>query len=352
MDDRKRRVLRAIIDDYIHTGEPVGSRTVARTSGLGVSAATIRNEMADLEEMGYLEQPHTSAGRVPSDKGYRFYVDTLVADIDRTEVDREAVRQVLALKAQRLGVVVRQAAHLLSATTEFLGLASHPADPGERLAALQFVGLDGNRAVIVLVADNGNVRTKVVHFQHAPQRQDMEAIGQALSDRLRGVALGEFAKGDAQNLAVELGQFRDVLTHVQGLLGEPAEGERVLMDGTTNLLQQPEFRDVAKARRVLHALEREELVADLVGRLPTPDGGLEVSIGHELQVEGMDDCALVTAVYAMPGGVLGRVGVLGPRRMDYGRVMHLVEAVATAITRNLGGSPPRRSFDQRRAPHS
>jgi heat-inducible transcriptional repressor len=342
MDDRKRRVLRAIIDDYIHTGEPVGSRTVARTPGLGVSAATIRNEMADLEDMGYLEQPHTSAGRVPSDKGYRFYVDTLVADVDRGALDREAVRQVLALKAQRLRVVVRQSAHLLSETTEFLGIASQPTGPQERLAALQFVPLDGNRLVIVLVADNGTVRNKVVQFQHPPTRQDMEAIGQALSDRLRGSALGEFGKGDAQHLATELGQFRDVLTHVQSLLGEPREGERVLMDGTTNLLQQPEFRDVAKARRVLHALEQEALVADLVGRLPAPGGGLEVAIGHELQVEGMDDCALVTAVYAMPGGVLGRVGVLGPRRMDYGRVMNLVEGVATAITRTLGGSPPPR----------
>ncbi len=341
MDDRKRRVLRAIVDDYIHTAEPVGSRTVARTSGLGVSAATIRNEMADLEDMGYLEQPHTSSGRVPSDKGYRFYVDTLVADSDPAAVDREAIRQVLAVKAQRMGVIVRQAAHLLSETTEFLGLASQPAGPGERLAALQFVPLQGNRAVIVLVADNGSVRNKIVQFQHAPAPQDMEAIGQALSDRLRGAALGDLGSGSTRRIAAELGQFRDVLSHVLALLGErTADGERLLVDGTTNLLQQPEFREVAKARRVLHALEREELLVDMLGALPPPAGGLEVAIGHELQVEGMDDCALVTAVYAMPGGVLGRVGVLGPRRMDYGRVMGLVQGVAAAVTRSLQNTSP------------
>ncbi len=336
LDDRKRQVLRAIVDDYIHTAEPVGSRTVARKYNLGVSPATIRNEMADLEFMGYLEQPHTSAGRIPSDKGYRFYVDTLVGSQADPDLDQEGVRQVLAFKAQRMEGVVRQAAHLLGEATEFLGVASQPAGTEESIVALQVVPLRGPEAVIVLVADTGSVRTKMIQFPHTPSARDVEAIGQALSQRLRGMRLGELGSS-GREIARELGQFGVVLDQVLQLLGERSSGgERLLVDGTTNLLQQPEFQDVAKAKRVLHALEREELLAEMLGDVPRGGQGLEVAIGREMQLEEMADCSLVTAVYAAPGGVLGRVGVLGPRRMDYRRVMRLVEGVAQAVTNALG----------------
>lgn len=220
VDERKRRVLRAIVDDYIHTAEPVGSRTVARKYDLGVSPATIRNEMADLEDMGYLEQPHTSAGRVPSDKGYRYYVDTFVGEADRGALDAEAVRQVLAFKARRIQGVVRQATHLLSETTDFLALASQPAESEERLAALQFVPLRENSAVMLLVADDGRVRTKVVRFASQPSPSDLERIGRAFSDRLRGLRLCDLSDGLCRSIAAELGQFRDVVDEVQQILGE------------------------------------------------------------------------------------------------------------------------------------
>jgi heat-inducible transcriptional repressor len=343
MDERKHRVLRAIIDDYIHTGEPVGSRTVARKYNLGVSAATIRNEMADLEDMGYLEQPHTSAGRVPSDKGYRYYVDTLFAGdlppsgAEVAGFDQEAVRQVLAVKARRMDSVIRQATHLLAEATNFLALASQPAPTEERLVALQFVPLRDSAAVMLVVADTGLVRTKVVHFADEPSEQDLERIGRAFTERLRGVRLQELGQGLGRAIAAELGQYRDLVDEVRALLGDEEEAaERVVMDGATNLLKQPEFHQVAAAQRVLHALEREQLLEELLGvpeaRLP----GLEVAIGREMRVEEMQDCSLVTAVYAAPGGVLGRLGVLGPRRMDYARVMRLVEGVAEAVTATLG----------------
>jgi len=344
VDDRKRRVLQAIVDDYIHTAEPVGSRTVARKYNLGVSPATIRNEMADLEDMGYLEQPHTSAGRVPSDKGYRYYVDTLVGDAERAFLETEAVRQVLAVKAQRIEGVVRQAAHLLAETTNFLALASQPAGAEERLAALSVIPVRGAQAVVIVVADDGRVRTKLVEFAHAVSAYDLERIGRALSDRLSGTPLKDLGSGLLQSIAAELGQFRDIVDQVKALLGETgSSSDRLVVGGATNLLQQPEFREVAKAKAVLQALEGEELLEEMLGIPLQGIPGVEVAIGREMQMQGMADCSLVTAVYAAPGGVLGRIGVLGPRRMDYARVMRVVEGVATAVTTALGRDASERS---------
>ncbi len=337
MDERKRRVLQAIVDDYIHTAEPVGSRTVARKYNLGVSPATIRNEMADLEDMGYLEQPHTSAGRVPSDKGYRYYVDTLVGEHERAGLDAEAVRQVLAVRADRIEDVVRQAAHLLAETTNFLALASQPSGPEERLAALQVVPVRGSQAVIILVADDGRVRTKLVEFAHTPSAHDLERIGRALSDRLAGIPLRELGQGSLRAIAAEIGQLGEIVDQVKALLGDGTEPpERLVVGGATNLLKQPEFREVAKAKVVLQALEGEQLLEEMLGVPKHRLAGVEVAIGREMQIEEMANCSLVTAVYAAPGGVLGRIGVLGPRRMDYARVMRVVEGVAGAVTSALG----------------
>ena len=333
MDERKRQVLRAIVDDYVHTAEPVGSRTVARKYNLGVSPATIRNEMADLEDMGYLEQPHSSAGRVPSDKGYRYYVDTLVSEQDRAVVDAEAVRQVLTVKAHRMGDVVRQAAHLLAEATNCLSVVSQGAGGDERLAALQVVPLRGAQAVVIVVGDDGRVRTRLMEFAHTPAPRDLERIGQALSDRLAGTPLRQLRDASFRALAAELGQFGDVLAEVRELLGAADDpGERLVVGGTTNLLKQPEFREMAKAKAVLQALEGDELLREMLGTPEQVVSVAEVAIGREMQIAEMADCSLVTAVYAVPGGVVGRIGVLGPRRMDYGRVMRLVESVAGAVT--------------------
>lgn len=338
MEDRKRRILQAIIDDYIHTAEPVGSRTVARKCGLGVSPATIRNEMADLEDMGYLEQPHTSAGRVPSDKGYRFYVDTLTGDAEVALVDPKAVLRALTASAQRIEGVLRQATHLMAEMTDVLAMASQPSAPQERLVALQIVPIRGQVAVLLLVADDGRVFTRMVEFAVSPDPDELDSLGRALSRRLFGLPLQEVSGRLEDAVSDILGPYRDLIGEVGALLGGPPDDQgRLVVEGTANLLKQPEFRQSAKANRVLAALEGDELQEDRLASPLGAAGSLEVYIGREIRVAGMAECSLVTAAYAGPGGVAGRIGVLGPRRMPYARMMAVVGAVAAAVTVALHG---------------
>lgn len=342
VDARKQKVLQAIIDDYIRTAEPVGSRALARAHGLGVSPATIRNEMSDLAEMGYLEQPHTSAGRVPSDKGYRYYVDWLLSAGDDPRDNAANVRRLLALKARLIEDVIRHAARMLAEMTDCLALASGPEAQPVRLRALRAVPLEPQRVLLIVVGEDGSLRSKTIQFAGHLDAADLERITLTLSDRLEGTTFGHVGLGALRGLQGELGQFRDLLDQVlQWLVDtEIPDAERVWVDGAGNLLKQPEFRDVAKAQSVLAALERVELVDRLMGVAATGDaGGVGVAIGHELHVQEMEDCSLVTALYLTPGGVLGRIGVLGPKRMNYRNVMRLVEQVATGVTEVLAGAP-------------
>jgi heat-inducible transcriptional repressor len=341
MDSRKQKVLQAIIDDYIRTAEPVGSRTLARAHALGVSPATIRNEMADLEDMGYLEQPHTSAGRVPSDKGYRYYVDSLMTVADDPELSGEAVRRVLALKARMLEDVMRQAARLLAEMTDCLAMASRAEGQPVRVRAVRAVPLDGERVLLIVVGQDGSLRSKVVQADPGLASEELERIAAVLSNRLEGAALGAASLVRLRGLQGELGQFRKLIEQVLSWLGEQDESvsERVWVDGATNLLKQPEFRDVPKAQAVLSALEREQIVEQLLGAPALADGGVVgVAIGRELQVHEVEDCSLVTALYVAPGRVMGRIGVLGPKRMNYRTVMKVVELVANGMTSVLAGA--------------
>lgn len=341
MDPRKQKVLQAIIDDYIRTAEPVGSRTLARAHGLGVSPATIRNEMADLEDMGYLEQPHTSAGRVPSDKGYRYYVDSLMTSAADAELSREAVRRVLAIRARMLEDVMRQAARLLAEMTDCLAIASRTEIPSVHVRAVRAVPLDAQRALLIVVGEDGSLRSKVLQLGPDLPAAELERIAGVLSRRLEGAALGGASLVRLRGLQGELGAFRNLVEQVLAWLGEQDEAgsDRVWVDGATNLLKQPEFRDVPKAQAVLAALEREQIVEQLLGLPSLADAGIVgVAIGRELQVHEMEDCSLVTALCVAPGRVIGRVGVLGPKRMNYRTVMKVVELVADSMTSVLAGA--------------
>lgn len=341
VEGRKERVLRAVIEDYLITGELVGSRTVARKYHLGVSPATVRNEMADLEDMGYLEQPHTSAGRVPSDLGYRYHVDTLPEqEPEQADGDAATVRRVLAARAQRMAEIIWQATRVLAEMTDFLSLASQPPSREARLCAVQLVPLHGDLVLLLVIADDGRVMNRVAEVEGGLGKAELVRMGQVITEELAGIPLGQVGRVLVRTVAAEMGRYRDLADELLSLLDhkeEPGE-EHYVVGGTTNLLKQPEFQEVSKAQSLLAAVERRQVMEEVMSiTVPNARVGVDVAIGREIPVPALANCAVITAVFTAPGGVTGRVGVLGPRRMDYLRVMRIVEHVAEGVTALLQG---------------
>lgn len=330
IDERKRQVLRAVVLDYIATGEPVGSRTIARKYGLGVSPATIRNEMADLEDLGYLEQPHASAGRVPSDLGYRFFVDCLM-DPAYPEPDEVLhVRRLLARRLGEVGGLLRQAAHVLAETTRCLALVEGPRPEAAALQALQLVPLGGQRAVLVVVTDNGMVAHRLVELPQEMAPEELARLARVLGDHLHGLPLGAVGRGVLARLQGELAGYRLLLDALLAALAGETAGEGFVYEGTAQIFSHPEFHDLRRVQALLEAVSRREALERLLGE-PGDPGQVRITIGREHADPEARDWSTVTAVYTRHGRIVGRVAIIGPKRMDYGRVTGWVDMV----TRNL-----------------
>ncbi|HEX6988317.1 MAG TPA: heat-inducible transcriptional repressor HrcA [Bacillota bacterium] len=342
LDARKREVLRAIVQDYVMTAEPVGSRTVARRYGLGVSPATIRNEMADLEEMGYLEQPHTSAGRIPSTKGYRFYVDELM-DLEPPSLpDIDRIRRLFADHIREVDAVLRQAARILSEVTDGLALIQGPTLSQAVFRALRMILLRPERALLVLVTDEGLVDHRLVEVPPGTTSEDLERIAAVLTDRLAGLPLERVSRRAIGHLQRELAGYRALLdATLEGLLSPALDGDqRVMLGGTANLFRQPEFREIERAHAVIRLLGERQLVRDLLNGLEPRSGDVQVTIGQENPLAHMQEFSVVSAAYLLDGREIGRLAVVGPTRMNYPRVVSMVELVtqtlSDVLTRMLG----------------
>lgn len=339
MNERKQRVLRAIIDDYIVTAEPVGSAAVARACGLGISPATIRNEMADLEEEGYLDQPHASAGRIPSDKGYRYYVDTIVERKPMSGVDRQRIFETLAAHRREVADLAQAAVRLLSGATNCLVVVSGPGLSGACCRLMQLVPLHPGRVLMVLVTEDGFLYSTSVDLDSQVSAEDLSQASNVLSGRFRGWPL------EAIEAVFSEGRFREpaggaewssLFTAVWESFRDRQERfdrQRIYLGGATNLLRQPEFRDVERASGLLSALEEEAVISRLLSVFG-PEG-VSVAIGDEIPSPPVDDCSLVAAGYFMGRRLAGRVGVLGPRRMDYATVISMVDEISQCITEIL-----------------
>lgn len=341
IDERKRLVLRAIVQDYVSTAEPVGSRSVARRYDFGVSPATIRNEMADLEEMGYLAQPHTSAGRIPSNKGYRFYVDELMDVRPPSPRDLQSIRQLYAQQIHEVQQMLRHAARVLSEVTGCLVLIEGPSMANATFCSLQLVPMRAGRALMVLVTDDGLVDHRILEVPPHLQREDLERIASILSERMSGLRIGQVREHVLEQLQSELIGYRTLLsTALDPLLVADDDDYRYVMGGANNILKQPEFRDVERAAAILQLLGEQHLVRDLLAGLQPRSDDVTVYIGDENPVDIMHECSVVTAVYRVDGREMGRVAVVGPTRMNYPRVVSVVGLVAqglsAALTRMLG----------------
>jgi len=332
LDERKRQVLFAIVRDYIQTAEPIGSRTIARRYAFGIGAATIRNEMADLEELGYLEQPHTSAGRIPSDRGYRCYVDSLDTLPDLTSVDLTEIKRHFGGRMRGHEIMLHATARLLSSLTNYVSIVISPSQAQTKLKAMQVVSLSDESAVLMLVADNGMVASEVVRLPEGTSAEDLGEFCKIINARYQGRTIDRLHEMDFSAFAGGIGARAEVFeSTMDGLIDDFArsESERLVLGGAANILSQPEFRDLAKYRDVLRVLEVQELVYQMVAN--SAANPFSVSIGAENHLDEMRDCSLITARYSIFGEGVGYIGILGPTRMEYPRVLSLLGHISKLI---------------------
>lgn len=340
MEDRKKRVLEAIILDYIATAEPVGSRTISRKYDLGVSAATVRNEMADLEDMGLIEQPHTSAGRVPSQIGYRYYVDFLMARQSVTKEVRNYIRSALSNQIQATETLVQGAVKLLSQMTNYTAMLMAPSFSQNVLTHIQLLPLAENKLVLILVLDNGHVEHRVLEMPGTLNQRQLEEVSAMLSKALCGLTVEQWRKSTLQSIRSawdsQLSLLQDILNSVEEALTVEYE-HKMYLSGALNIMNQPEFRNVDKVRDVLSLLEEHQIMQELMlTSFKEKNHGVAIRIGTENPHKGLSSCSMVTATYQMNGKVIGTVGVLGPTRMDYSRTAGLLEYLAKTLSDGLG----------------
>jgi heat-inducible transcriptional repressor len=335
LNDRERLILQAVVHLYITSAEPVGSRAIVKRLALDISAATVRNVMADLEEMGYLQQLHTSSGRVPTDKGYRYYVDFLMRIQDVTQAERARVEHQLTGQLSDTETILRQTSYLL-------GLISHQTSiveaPRASIAELRHVELIpiAERRLAFLLADNyGGVRTCVLPTERTLTSDETQRLSHFLNDHLHGTPVDTLA----DSLSEKLGRFVDeqrTLAH-QALelvrLVPAPEGAKLFLEGTTQLFEQPEFQNVDRARGVFGLLEEQDRVIELLraGAVNPEPHSSRVVIGSEAHHQGFEELSLVSAPYKVGDTTIGMVGVLGPRRMPYSKLAGLVEYTASRL---------------------
>ncbi|MBN2983285.1 MULTISPECIES: heat-inducible transcriptional repressor HrcA [Cohnella] len=333
LTERQRMILSAIVDDYIRSAEPVGSRSISKRGDVSFSPATIRNEMADLEELGFLEQPHTSAGRVPSVKGYRYYVDHLIPFAGVSDEDVVKLHSFFAEKMNHWEGVINQAATIVSQLTNYTSIVLGPEMFSTTLKHFQLVPLNDSSAVAIIVTSTGHVEHKTVTIPEGIQMGDIQKIVNLLNDKLTGVPFVRIKSVLHTEVARELRRFVDRCEQILDMLGKTLSDEtepHVFLSGATNILTQPEFKDVGKVKGILDTLEETSKLMQLFHALPE---GIQVRIGTENAVEEINSCSLITATISLDGQSLGTIGILGPTRMEYGKVIHLLEFLSNDVTK-------------------
>ena len=334
-NERQKRILQAVTVDYITTAEPVGSRTIARKYNLGVSPATIRNEMYELEEAGYLEQPHTSAGRIPSDLGYRFFVDVLMEPYAVDQQQATRIRSGLMQETQELTDLLHQTARLLAHLTQYTTVLIGPIRAKRIFKSLVFVGVDQYHVLAVLVTEPNFVENILIELAETTSTEELDALGATLVELLQGQDLSSLSFTMHQQIKSFIPQ--DLL--YEGLMrlffaNQDLRGERIIIEGATLLLEQPEFTDIAKVKNFLRAMEGKEVLVGILNE-DTNSRGLRVRIGKENRIGDFQECSLVTATYEYDGEIVGTLGVLGPTRLDYAKATAMVSLLSQILSEQL-----------------
>ncbi|SER80170.1 heat-inducible transcriptional repressor HrcA [Salisediminibacterium halotolerans] len=335
LTERQMLILKAIVDDYVTNAEPVGSRSISKRSNVSYSPATIRNEMSDLEELGFLEKTHSSSGRIPSQKGYRHYVDHLLSPSLVTEKEAENIQEVLEDRFAELEEVVKQSAKVLSDLTSYTSIVLGPEVFESALKQIQLIPISDNQAVAIIVTDTGHVENQTVYFPHKLSPEELEKVVKILNDRLYGVPLYKLQQALRTEVANVMKKYVDHYDQILEVFKEifrHHHNDKVYYSGKTNILSQPEFNDVDRVRDILNIFEEDELVSKL---FRSEEKGLKIRIGEENRFAPFDDCTVITATYSADGKQLGTVGILGPTRMEYPRVISLMDYLTRDLSRLL-----------------
>jgi heat-inducible transcriptional repressor len=346
LDERKYKILEIIIKNYLETGEPVGSRTISKAEGLNVSPATIRNEMSDLEEMGYIIQPHTSSGRVPSDKGYRVYVDKMLEDRER-EIDE--LKDTLIKKSDRLDEMLKEAAKTLANTTDYAAMVSSPRKMGDKLKFIQLSRIDRTHIVAVIVSGSNVIKHTMLETEEELANETVLKLNILLNTCLAGLSADEITLTMIRDLKKSAGihskVVESVIDAVAGAVVKSDNQLKLYTSGTRNIFKYPELTADGKAGEIIGKFEEQDELTQLAEdalkeALETGETGIQVYIGSETPAEGMEDCSVITATYDIGDGMKGTLGVIGPRRMDYRKAIGAVKSMMSQLQnlRDTGGA--------------
>lgn len=327
LDERKVRILKAIVSNYLETGEPVGSRTISKYTDLNLSSATIRNEMSDLEDMGYICQPHTSAGRIPTDMGYRFYVDSIMEEKIETEAERENLLE----RVDKMEKMLKQVAKVLAANTNYATLVTMP-QYNNTVKFIQLSQVDERTLLAVIMVDGNIVKNKLIKSDYCLKNDEILKFNILLNTFLQGASLEDINIELIQTMKKQAGEYAEILeTIFQGILEaiHEADNLKVYTSGMTNMLKYPEIANSDSAEKLLGTFEdiedKEDFIRYVEEAIQKDNSDIQVIIGQENESEDLKDCSLVTATYKLPEGAKGTIGIIGPKRMDYKKVVTMLK---------------------------
>ena len=333
LDDRKQEILKSIVANYLETGEPVGSRTISKMGSLNLSSATIRNEMSDLEEMGYVVQPRTSAGRVPTDKGYRFYVDQVMSE----KVDSDKSQGALLERVDKLENLLMQVAKVLAYNTQYASIVTSPRLRNKQVKFIQLSQVDEERLVAVIVVGDNVAKNQLIRVQRPLDNEEVLKFNILLNTFLQGISVDEINIELMQTMKRQAGEgeYADILEAIfEGIVDavHQAEETHIYTSGASNILKYNELGDINKATALLETFEEQTGLSELADEaLKSDDKNIQIYIGDESPVQNMRDCSIVTSTYELPEGAKGTIGIIGPKRMDYKKVVSTLKSLTDEL---------------------
>lgn len=337
MENRRKYILEVVISSYIDTAEPVGSSTLQRRFNINLSSATIRNVLADLEREGYVTQPHTSAGRIPTDKGYRYYVDSLMRSEELSLEEKNFIDQEYNFNKSQIEEIIEKTSHVLSSITEQAGVVLFPSFHQSHFERLEIVSLGPRNVLVILVTDTGMIRNEVVKLKEEISQDELNKIVRFLNDELYHMPLSEIRPHLLKKVKQDTSSFFYISRRAAEIIRQAIARShplRISMEGTSYILEKPEFQDISRTKLLVRLLDNKPEILNLL-RKDMAEQEMKVYIGRENQCESMDECTFISQGYCVGKKVVGRLGIIGPRRMKYAKMMAIVDYVSNVVSRHL-----------------